>query len=329
MSPLNRILVTGAGGFVGRALLPHLHRAGASVIAAVREQRPDLDLPGQTIRMGDLTALPDWGPILRQVDAVIHLAARAHVTSEHAPHPLAEFRAANVAPALSLFTACQQASLARFVFVSSIGVNGVLSPGSAFRETDRPNPVEPYAISKWEAEQALLEQASRGSTELVIVRPVLIYGPHAKGNLLRLMRWIDSGWPLPFGSLRSARSLLGLGNFCDLLNLCVTHPSAGNQLFVAADAQSTSTQGLIAAIAEEMNRKVRLAKLPPGILRLAGSAIGTRSEMNRLVGSLEVDASKARVMLNWRSAPIFSTDLRAMVDQYLVAARNGGRDRPK
>jgi nucleoside-diphosphate-sugar epimerase len=291
--------------------------AGNVVLAAIRHERESLPPNAVTVRIDDLRTFRGWLAALEGVETVIHLAARAHVVKDATRDPLAEFRAVNVHPTIALFRACQQASVSRFIFVSSIGVNGVTTTSSPFRESDSPNPTEPYAISKWEAEVELRRAAEYGLTDLVVLRPALIYGPYAKGNLLRLMRWVDRGWPLPLGSACSSRSLLGLRNFCDLLLLCVTHPAASNELFVASDAQPVLTQELILALGRAMDRKVRMVRLPRQMLNLIGSATGRRAELDRLVGSLEVDPSKAKRVLNWTSGSGFSSELHAMVQVYL------------
>jgi nucleoside-diphosphate-sugar epimerase len=294
-----------------------MHESGASVVAAVRQHGTPAQARLKTVCVGDLRAWQDWGAALANVDAVIHLAARAHVTAERASDPLDEFRAANVKPTINLFRACQTSGVKRFVFVSTVGVNGVATQGRPFQDGDAPNPTEPYAISKWEAEQALNGLASRGGTELVIVRPTLIYGPSAKGNFLRLMRLVDSGWPLPLGAVTATRSILSLTSFCDLLAKCIHHRSAAGQMFLAADLMPVLTRDLIVTIADLMTRSARLVRVAPWLLKRLGKLSGFGAEIDRLVASLEVDSSRTRKLLDWNGDANFERDMRRMVDEFL------------
>jgi nucleoside-diphosphate-sugar epimerase len=321
---MNGILVTGADGFIGRSLIPMLGGIGHTVLASVRGLETPRPGSVDTIQTGDLRARPDWSEALKGVAAVVHLAGRAHVIQERESAPISAFRAVNTQPTAELFEACQRAAVSRFVFVSTIGVNGTSTRGRAFTEIDEPNPAEPYAVSKWEAEQALLQLAAKGATQLVILRPTLIYGPHAKGNFLRLMALVDKGWPLPFGSLSATRSLLGLTNFCWLIARCLRHSFPTPEIYVAADPQPFSTRELILALGVAMNRKVRLVRLPTRLLTIMGSSIGQRSAVERLITSLEVDSSKARTTLNWQPKLSFEAELQAMVDEYLRSKK----DRP-
>lgn len=308
--------MTGADGFVGRRLVGTLQERGFSVVGSARKS--GVLAPGlEFVRIGDLRSSLQWESALTGVDAVIHLAARAHVVDERLRNPIAEFREVNVRPSIALFQACQKAGVARFVFVSSIGVNGVSTCDRPFSELDVPKPIEAYGQSKWEAEQGLRELHKKGSTAVVIVRPALIYGPHAKGNLLKLMRWVDSGRLMPFGAVSASRSFLSLSYFCDLLVRCLTDVNAEDQLFLAADPEPISTIGMVQAIALFMHRQVRLISVPLHLLRLIGYAAGRSREVNRLTASLVVDSSKARAVLNWPNSTSFEYDVQCMVEEYL------------
>lgn len=323
MASLRRILVTGAEGFVGRSLTACLQRTGASILGAVRSQHAASALTVETAVIGDICDDPNWDVILKNVDCVVHLAARAHITRDRASNAIAEFRAVNVLPAVKLFKACEIAGVGCFIFVSSIGVNGVLTRGQPFVENDAPNPTEPYAISKFEAEQELQKLVSSGSTKLVIIRPALNYGRDAKGNFLRLMRWIDSGWPMPFASISAKRSFLSLSNFCGLVTRCLEAPLQAQQVFLASDPSPVSTPDFIRRIAVAMHREARLIALPLELLNAVGFLLGRSSEVNRLTGSLEVDASKARTTLNWHPDADSGADVEAMTDAYLRAKACG------
>jgi nucleoside-diphosphate-sugar epimerase len=304
--------VTGAGGFVGKALVDFLRRSGDSIVATVRGTETIAGV--EVVQLSDIRTA-QWNHALEGVGAVIHLAARAHVVRERNSNPLAEFRAVNVQPTVGLFRACQAAGVERFVFVSSIGVNGTFTEGRAFTETDTAQPTEPYAMSKWEAESSLRALVHHDSTKLIVVRPSLIYGPHAKGNFLRLMRWVDGGWPLPFGAVSAKRTFLGLTPFCDLLRRCASIPFEGEQLLVAGDDRAVSTREFIGAIGAAMGVKPRLTPLPVGLLSILARSLNRRAEFERLSNSLEVDSSRARAMLGWTS-PAMGADLREMVDAY-------------
>jgi nucleoside-diphosphate-sugar epimerase len=312
-----RVLVTGADGFIGRALVQSLHESDMTVVGAVRNLDAQAAVQVPTVAWGDLRATMNWQRGLAHVDALVHLAARAHVTDERARDPLGEFRAVNVQPTLRLFKECQSAGVGRFVFVSSIGVNGVTTGNKPLQFDDIPNPTEPYAISKWEAERGLRELAEFGDTELVIVRPTLVYGPRVKGNFLRLLKLIRAGWPLPFGSLTAERSILSLTALCNLLRLCIDHRDAAGQVLLAADRDPVSTRNLILAVANLMNRRARLVRVAPRILKVLGGIAGLGVEVSRLTGSLIVNSSRTRQLLNWDAGSSSDYDLRRMVDDFV------------
>lgn len=314
-----RILVTGAGGFIGKRLTSFLDFAGYPVRATIRDEQGQPLPAGEIVKLGNIGNVLNWSSVVDNIDAVIHLAARAHVTAAAQKNSLEAFRAINLRPTMSLFKACQRAGVARFVFVSSIGVNGVVTATSPFRESDLPRPVEPYAVSKWETEQALRSLTTTSSTELVIVRPALTYGPGAKGNFLRLMSLIDQGWPIPFGSLSAKRSFLGVTGLCDLLLRCAEHPRASNQLFLAADSPSISTKQLILALSDLLHRRSRMIRVPIPILKTLAACTGRSSDMGRLLGSLEVDSSKAKTLLGWQATMAIDSDLKEMAAAYMTS----------
>ena len=302
-----KILVTGVNGFVGRPLAAELLRFGHAVVGALRqiERRPQLPEGVEPVAIGTIYAGTDWKAALVGCDVIVHLAARVHVMVDEASDPLAEFREVNTLGTLNLARQAAQAGVKRFVFISSIKVNGE-GRDESYREADAPAPEDAYAISKWEAEQGLQRIAQETGLEIVILRPPLVYGPGVKANFLRLMRMVERGWPLPLGAIRNRRSLLYLGNFVDAIRLCVEHPAAAGQTFLLDDGAPVSTPQLIRALARAMGRPARLLAVPVGVLERAGALLGRRKAVARLTGSLCVDSSAIRSRLGWK--PPFSME---------------------
>jgi nucleoside-diphosphate-sugar epimerase len=312
---MTRVLVTGADGFVGRALVCRLRDAGHSVLEVTRARS------GQdVVAIGDIGAFDDWTRLTSGVSGIVHVAARAHVLKESAADPLAEFRRVNVAPTIRLARAAAVCGVRRFVFLSSIGVNGTSST-RPFTIDDVPNPSEPYALSKLEAEQGLLEVAAGTSLEVVRVRPPLIIGAGAKGNLLRLMRLVDSGLPLPLGGVRNHRSFIELNDLCDLLLLCLFEPRAAGELLLAADGESISTSELLRRIAAALGRRARILSVPPWLLSLAASSVGVRGTLERMTSSLLVDSGHARACLGWQPRRGLDAGIRDMARAYRQSRR--------
>ena len=289
-----KILVTGAAGFVGRALGERLARDGNEPVPAVRQAT---GLAGEHV-VGDMGASTDWTVVLNACDAVVHLAARVHVMHDTAADPLALYRATNTDATLNLARQAAQTGVKRFVFISTIKVNGE-GRDEAYRETDTAAPEDAYAISKWEAEQGLWQIAQETGLEIVILRPPLVYGPGVKANFRRLIDTVARGWPLPLGAIKNRRSLLYLGNFVDAIRLCVEHPAAAGQTFLLDDGEPVSTPELIRAVARAIGRPARLWPVPLGVFELAGALLGKRAAVARLTGSLWVDSSPIRARLGW------------------------------
>lgn len=266
-----RILVTGASGFVGRALVPLLAARGHRVVAPSRAET------------GDIGPETEWSRLLAGADAVIHLAARVHVMQDKAPDPLAAFRRVNTAGTARLAAAAIEAGVSRFVLISSIKVNGEGSD-RPYTAADRPAPQDPYGISKLEAEQAILDQADR--LEAVILRPPIVYGPNVGGNFLRLLKLIDRGMPLPFGSVRNRRSLIAVDNLADAIAWALTGPPG---IYLPSDGIDLSTPALVEGLARAMGRPTRLLPCPPRLLRLAGAMTRQTAAIDRLTGTLTVD----------------------------------------
>jgi len=294
------VLVTGANGFVGRALCVDLVRRGYTVRAAVRERSCAIGLPGELVQIADTGADADWSSAIAGIDAVVHLAARVHVMRDNVLQPLAAFRAVNVVPTERLARAAAAQGVKRFVYVSSIKVNGEgTPPGRPYTPDDVPAPVDSYGISKHEAEQALRQLAREAGLEVVIIRPVLVYGPGVKANFLSMMRWLHRGIPLPLGAINNQRSLVALDNLVDLIVTCLHHPKALNQTFLVSDGEDLSTTALLRRTAAALGRPARLIPVPALVLRTTARLLGKADFAQRLCGSLQVDISKTRELLGW------------------------------
>lgn len=298
-----KVLVTGASGFIGSALCAYLVTKGKTVVGAVRKKNIN-DLAGIEHRIfPDLGTKMDWKEMLFGIDAIVHCAARVHVMNETASDPLEAFREVNVKGTVQLAEQAVENGVKRFVFISSIKVNGESTMKSPFTADDEPAPEDPYGISKWETEQALLKISRETGLEVVIVRPPLVYGPGVRANFLRLMQMVNFGLPLPFGAINNQRSLVALGNLVDLIDVCLDHSEAVGQTFLASDGNDLSTTELIKTIAVALGKPVRLIPVPGLVLRGAAKIFGKGDIAQRLFGSLQVDISKTRNMLNW-SPPV-------------------------
>jgi UDP-glucose 4-epimerase len=242
----------------------------------------------------------DWTAALDGVSAVIHCAARVHVMADTAADPLEEFRHVNVQGTLNLARQAAAAGVRRFVFVSSIKVNGeATQPGAPFTADDAPAPLDAYGVSKMEAEQGLRELAAQTGMEVIIIRPPLVYGPGVKANFAAKMRWLQRGVPLPLGAIHNQRSLVALDNLVDLIVTCLTHPAAANQTFLVSDGEDVSTSELLRRMGQALDRPARLLPVPQSWLKLAAAMVGKSDVAQRLCGSLQVDISKTRQLLSW------------------------------
>ena len=312
---MRRVCVSGANGFIGQALLRSLLDLHHLVIGAVRgtdRTMPESGLP--SVAVGDIGDDTNWSAAIAGVDCVIHCAARAHVMHEPAGHSLTAYRVVNVDGSRRLAEQSAAAGVQRLVYLSSIKVNGEQTAlGAPFLFSDAPAPEDAYGISKWEAEQALWDISAKTGLEVVVVRPPLVYGPGVKGNLARLLKLVRSGVPLPLGAVQNKRSLIGLDNLVDLLIRCVYHPAAAGQTFLVSDGEDLSTPDLLRHMAAAMGRSARLVPVPVPLLRLAGSALGKRAEIDRLVGSLQIDSSHTRQVLGWTPPVSVQEGIRRMV----------------
>ena len=298
--PADRILVTGATGFLGRAVVEHLAGRGRKVRGAVRGEAAGWPAGVETAIVGDISGATDWSAALRNVDAVVHCAARAHVLKETAVDPLAQFRTVNTEATLALARQAATAGVRRFVFISSIGVNGAETHGRPFRHDDPPHPHSPYAVSKHEAELGLRAIAALTGLEVVVIRPPLIIGPDPKGNLATLERVIGKGVPLPFGLVtRNRRDLVSRHTLCDLIETVLDHPAAAGETFLVSDGEPVSTRTLLERMAAARGLPIRLLPVPPALIALPLKLAGKGAMASQLFGDLEVDIDHTRRTLDW------------------------------
>lgn len=297
---MTKILITGANGFVGKPLYKLLVESGVNVIACIRnEQGNTLDgQKGTILPLGTLDENTDWSVVLDGVTVVIHLAARVHVMADNAIDPLSVYRQENVKITENLAFQAAKRGVKRFIYLSSIKVNGEQS-SMPFMADDIVAPTDPYAISKWEAEQTLTRMSAKLGFELVVIRPPLVYGAGVKGNFLRLIKWVDSGLPIPLGCINNKLSMVNVDNLCDFIRLSIQHPNAIGQVFLVADADDFSTSDLIKMIAKYKHKPSHLICIPFWGLNFIAKILGKGSEVEKLCGSLQVCISKNKEMLDW------------------------------
>ena len=299
------VLVTGASGFVGRALCTEALARGLAIGGVVRRI---CELPAG-VKQQILKDFDDCNGLqsgLSGVTTVIHAAARVHVMKEGSADPLADFRRVNVQGTLNVARQAAAVGVRRFVFISSIGVNGAETAKGGFKACDEAAPHSPYAVSKHEAELQLLAVGAETGLEIVIIRPPLVYGPGAPGNFGALMRWLSRGIPLPLGAIHNQRSLVALDNLVDLLLTCIDHPAAANQTFLVSDGEDLSTTDLLRRMGRALGKPARLLPVPPVLLRAGAALVGKPELAQRLCGSLQVDISETRERLGW--TPPISVD---------------------
>lgn len=300
------ILITGASGFIGSALCAELQARQLAYFALYRKPCGKLPKPAPSARyIAELTPQADCRAQLQGVRTVVHLAARVHVMHDTASDPLAAFRVANRDTTLHLARQAAEAGVSRFVFLSSIKVNGEATmAGKPYRFDAVPQPQDAYGISKWEAEQSLLEIAAQTGMEVVIIRPPLVYGPGVKANFLQLLRWVEKGIPLPLAGIDNARSMVYVGNLVDLIIRCCQHSAAAGQTFLVSDGEDVSSAQLVRAMALALNKSPRLFACPLAVLRVVAALAGRSAALERLSSSLQVDMQATCRQLQWQ--PPFS-----------------------
>jgi nucleoside-diphosphate-sugar epimerase len=294
------IFLTGASGFIGCVIERELReRVGISLTLLVRSPGPAFSQT--TYVVGRLSVDTDWSTAVAQQQVVIHAAARAHVMKDEVADPLAEYRRVNVEGTLNLARQAAAAGVKRFIFISSIKVNGEATvKSSAFSANDEAAPEDAYGVSKLEAEQGLLHLAAETGMEVVVIRPPLVYGPSVKGNFASMIKLVEKGIPLPLGAIHNKRSLVGVDNLVDLIIRCIDHPAAANQVFLAGDGQDLSTTELLRGVGEAMDKPARLIPVPAGMLEFGAALLGKKAMAQRLLGSLQVDISKTCELLDWK-----------------------------
>jgi len=315
-----KVLVTGATGFVGSELIRQLAARALDVVGCVRSADSVLPVGVERFVVDDLTKIDiNWPLVLGSVDVVVHAAARAHIMNDEVLDPLSEFRKVNCDATLRLARAAAESGVKRFVFISSIGVNGCITT-QPFKELDNAHPHSPYAVSKYEAEQGLFEIGQETDMEVVIIRPPLIYGANAPGNFGSLMKWMQKGIPLPFGAIHNKRSLVALDNLVNFIALCADRnksPKAANEVFLISDNEDVSTTELLRKVASAFGKRSWLTPIPVSWMTFAAKLLGKEDVAVRLFSSLQVDSSKACELLGWKPVVTMDEQLKKIADAVL------------
>ncbi|QIQ87542.1 NAD-dependent epimerase/dehydratase family protein [Erythrobacter sp.] len=308
---MTRIGITGATGFIGRALVKRWANR-ADIVPIVRS--PMSGIKG-AVSVGNLNGKTNWSPAITGLDAIVHCAGRAHILKEHAEDSLEAFRKINLSATVKLGEDAAAAGVKRLVYLSSVGVMGEpQDEDGVLRITDNPAPDKPYAISKWEAEEALREIEASSGLEVVIVRPPLVYGPDAPANFRRFVDLIDKGIPLPIGRVNSLRSFVGIENLSDFLWICAKSPEAAGGTFFVSDGEDLSTADLAHCIAKNLGKSARLLPFPTSLLRLGGALVGRKADVDRLLSNVRVDISENQLRLGWRPQHSVASQLRETLE---------------
>jgi nucleoside-diphosphate-sugar epimerase len=315
------MVVTGGSGFIGRSVCEQLASREYETIPVVRS-------PDKAASVSNSIVVPDIGPDtawlehLGRGDVVIHTAARVHATKDSGTDQMDAYRHINVAGTLNLARQAAEAGVKRFIFLSSIKVNGDnTAPGQPFRADGQANPGDAYGRSKYEAEVGLQQLALESDIEVVIIRPPLVYGPGVKANFLAMMRWVHKGLPVPFGELENCRSLVALDNLVNLIKVCCVNPAAANRVFLVSDGEDVSTTELFRRIGAAVYRPARFFPLPPALVRALAALAGKQGQVARLLRSLQVDISETRLLLHWSPVVSMEAALRETANHYIGSPR--------
>lgn len=311
---MSKILVTGGNGFIGKAICKNLKKKNYTINITSRRDVA-INLNGMKVySINEINKNTNWLEALDRVSCVIHCAAKTHVMNNIRQKSLSSFREVNVEGTLNLAKQAAECGVKRFIFLSSIKVNGERTEKSSmFRYNDVPKPEDSYGISKWEAEKGLWKISRQTGLEVVIIRAPLVYGPAVKGNLRRLIKLIQSGIPLPFSLIKNQRSLIGIDNLVDLIIHCIDHDKASGNTFLISDGKDLSTPDLVRGIASSMELSARLFPLPLIFLKFFGFILGKKLEIDRLIGSLRIDNSYTKETLNWTPPLSVEEGIRRMV----------------
>jgi UDP-glucose 4-epimerase len=313
---MTKVLITGANGFIGSVLSKRLLMDGFLVRAAYRNQSNFDSNKIGLVEVGEIDANTDWQIALKDIDVVIHLAARVHVMKESASDPLAEFKKINTAGTLNLANQAAKEGVRRLIFFSTIKVHGEQND-KIYSASDNVNPLDPYALSKWLAEQGLQEIRENSELEIVIIRPPLVYGPKVKGNFLRLMKLVNKGFPAPLANVNNKRSMVGVDNLCDLVKTVLLHEKADGEVFLVSDGRDLSTPELIQYLARSLEKPARLFPFPVSWLYFLAGLFGKKPELERLCGSLQVDIQKNQEILSWQPPYSVEDGIGKTVTDYL------------
>lgn len=322
-SQMPKVLLTGGTGFVGRPLLEALATAKYPVVSVTRKSPPITLCGVHSYVLPIFSDSNNWDVPLKGVEVVIHSAGRVHIMNEIHSNPLQAFREVNVGATLNLARQAAEAGVKRFIFISSVKVNGEeTGRNRAFKPSDAPAPLDDYGVSKLEAEQALMALAKQTAMSVTIIRPVLVYGPGVKANFEKMLAAVDKGLPLPFRTINNRRSLVFIDNLIDLILLCTHHPKAANRIFLVSDGEDLSIGQILQKLAVAMNKKTPIFACPQFILELAASVVGKKEFFQRLCGSLQVDISDTRQLLGW-SPPIGIDEAFAITARYYKEKKSG------
>lgn len=317
-----KVLVTGASGFVGRALCRELKARGFFVRAALRRAGAEQLFVDETVLVGEIDGQTDWTRAVADMDFVVHLAARVHQMNDQASDPWIEYERVNVQGTLSLARAAARARVRRFLFLSSIKVNCEATlPGVATTEQDVAVEHDPYGKSKWIAEQELQALTTQSDLQITVIRPPLVYGPGVQANFLKLIALVERGWPLPLGKVTNARSMIYVGNLVDAIILALVHPNAAGATYLVSDAECFSTSQLVQQLAAAMGKSARFVNVSPSVLRAIGRLLGRAAMIARLTDSLVIDAQRIRRELQWQPPFTASEGFRATCQWYRAAKK--------